>query len=86
MAVFLNGNKIDLGKACNITTGCQSPAGTHNINGGCMADQSPGADFGISGSIFLSASAFGLSSIGKIGVAVSEPSGTGTVLRKSSYM
>lgn len=81
MAVFINGNKIDLAKACNITLGCQSVPGTYSINSGCLVDATPGTDGGISGSIFLTASSYSLSSITNIGIGITEPGSSGTIFQ-----
>lgn len=84
MGVFLNGQKINLNLACKIVLGCQTPIGAYSINNGCLVDSVAGADFGISGYIYLLASNFGLASISSIGVAVSEPSSTGTIFQLDS--
>jgi hypothetical protein len=86
MSVFLNGasNKIDLNAACKIILGCQTSIGSYGMDGGCLVDSVPGSDGGISGSIYLIASSFDLAEITSIGVAVSEPSATGTIFEVDS--
>lgn len=79
MAIFLNGTKIDLASACQISVGCQNPSGNYSVNGGCLVDFLPGSDGGISGTIILKASAFSLTSINSIGYAISEPGSSGTI-------
>lgn len=81
MAVFLNGNKVDLGLACRIELGCQSAVGTYAIADGCLVDETAGSDGGISGTIQMDAAAYGLASITTLGVAVSEPSQSGTIFQ-----
>jgi len=84
MAVFLNNSIIDLNSACKIMLGCQTPSGTYSISGGCLVDNTAGSDGGISGYIYLYAASFGLTSITSIGVAVSEPFGSGTIFQIDS--
>ncbi|MBK9285674.1 MAG: T9SS type A sorting domain-containing protein [Sphingobacteriaceae bacterium] len=79
MAVFINGTKIDLLSACQITLGCQTPVGSYSISNGCLIDAVSGDDGGISGTIILIASAFSQTSISTLGVATSEPGGSGTI-------
>jgi PKD repeat protein len=82
MAVFINGNKIDLLSACQISLGCQiGLIGTYSVNSGCLIDNTPGNDGGISGFILLSAPNFSVLSISSVGVAVSEPSASGTIFQ-----
>lgn len=81
LAIFINGNKIDLAKACNITIGCQTSPGTYSINAGCLVDATPGSDGGISGSIFLTAAAYSLTSITNIGIGLTEPGSSGTIFQ-----
>lgn len=84
MAIFINGNKIDLAKACNIMIGCQAVPGTYSINAGCLVDATPGSDGGISGSIFLTAAAYSLSTITNIGIGITEPGSSGTIFQIGS--
>jgi len=84
MAIFLNGIKIDLMSACQITIGCQNPTGSYSISSGCLVDNLSGADGGISGTIVLKASTFSLSSITSIGIAISEPGSSGSVFEIKS--
>jgi hypothetical protein len=81
LAIFLNGNKVDLANACSIVLGCQAIPGTYSINAGCLVDATPGSDGGISGSIFLSAAAYSLSSISNIGIGLTEPGSSGTIFQ-----
>ncbi|MFH0894611.1 MAG: gliding motility-associated C-terminal domain-containing protein [Bacteroidota bacterium] len=79
MAMFINGSKVDLGQACYISIGCQTPAGAYSIDNGCMVDSVGGLDGGLSGYIYFKASDFGVPSISTVGLALSEPFQSGTL-------
>lgn len=84
LALFLNDSLVDLNQACSITLGCQSFAGAYSINNGCLVDIVSGSDGGISGYINIDASLFGLPNITSVGVAVSEPTSSGTIFQLDS--